>query len=77
MERNRGSDRPSSGCGWRDKFFEALAGNTCHRSLRGLIGIQARIKLTNAPTEQACPANGCNEDVPCPLFPPKIAARFV
>jgi hypothetical protein len=42
-----------------------------------LIGIQARIKLTNAPTAQACPANGCNEDVPCPLFPLKIAARFV
>jgi hypothetical protein len=77
MERNRGLDWPSSGCGRPDEFFGALAGNMCRRSLRGLIGIQAGIKLTNAPTAHACPANGCKEDVPCPMFPPKIAARFV
>ena len=55
----------------------AFAGNMCRRSLRRLIGIQACIKLTNAPTAHACPANGCNEDLPLPLFPLKIAARFV
>jgi hypothetical protein len=49
----------------------------CRRSLRGLIGVQARIKLTNALTAHAFPANGCKEDVPCPMFLLKIAARFV